>query len=221
MSAQRAAERVRRAIRKWLEMEAKPPRISTPGAPAREEKAWMGTVTGKRFRPFDPNPDDIDIRDIARGLAMTCRYGGQVKQFYSVAEHCVHVSLHVPVTLALYGLLHDSAEAYIGDMIRPIKHQPQMSEFRRAEHLIEASVDKKFGLAWTPEYAESVKVVDDRILVDEILALSNMPSAYLTSEALRDIKPLGIKIQGWSPAHAEFRFLDRFKQLTGQEVHPV
>ena len=182
------------------------------------EKAWMGTITGKKFNPFEPNVDDIDIRDIARGLAMTCRYGGQVKRFYSVAEHCVHVSMLVAPQYRLHGLLHDSAEAYIGDMIRPMKHHPQMLEFRRTEALLESAVALKFGLNWTLEAQVCVKAIATRILVDEVRVLSRMPDAYLNTPFLSKLKPTGKHLYCWSPEEAEQAFLNHFENLTGTIV---
>lgn len=174
----------------------------------------MGTISGEKFFPLDPRPEDVRIADIARGLSMTCRYAGQVKKFYSVSEHCVLVSRHVPPEFALEGLLHDSAEAYIGDMIRPLKHQVEMAEFRRAEAAIEACVAERFGLKVTPEAKRAIKEIDDRILVDEITALSAMPSFYLDSPPLRDKQPLGVEIEGCYPRLAEWNFMARYAELT-------
>lgn len=175
--------------------------------------AWMQTYTGRRFWPLDPRASEIKIEDIAHGLAMTCRYGGHSRRFYSVAEHALIVSEHVEPRYALHGLLHDSAEAYVGDMVRPLKHQPEMGEFRRAEALIEAQVAKRFGLKWTEDACEQVKEIDDRILVDEIHALMRKPRLYMGG-SLGQLKKLDARILGLSPDVAERVFLDRFKELT-------
>lgn len=176
---------------------------------------WMQTFTGRKFWPLDPLASEIDIADVAHGLAMTCRYGGQCQRFYSVAEHAFLVSFLVPAEFARHGLLHDSAEAYIGDMIRPLKHQPEMAEFRRAEAAIEHAVAEAFGLEWTPEAIAAVKEFDDRILVDEIASLMADPPAYMTGR-LAEIEPAGAFIGGWSPDSAEWHFLKRFRQLFGE-----
>lgn len=74
----------------------------------------------------DPDPDKISVEDIAHALSNVCRYGGHCKRFYSVAEHAVFVSRRVgamggDVRAQLAGLHHDDAEAYLGDIPRPIK----------------------------------------------------------------------------------------------------
>ena len=175
------------------------------------ERGWMGTFLGGKFFPLQPRADEVTIEDIAHGLAMTCRYGGQCKRFYSVAEHCVHVSHMVDPKYALHGLLHDSAEAYIGDMIRPLKHQPEMIAFRNAEEAIELEVAKHFGLRWSDEAKRSVKDVDNRILADEVLQLQTNPVDY---RDVHEQQPLGITLKCWNPADAELAFMDRFLRLT-------
>jgi len=175
------------------------------------ERGWMGTFHGGKFFPLAPKASDVDIVDIAHGLAMTCRYGGQCKRFYSVAEHCVHVSFMVDPKYALYGLLHDSAEAWIGDMPRPLKHQPEMKAFRDAEAAVELVVAEALGLNWTPEIHSSVKEIDNRILADEVLQLQPVPELY--TDVLQQ-SPLGVTLQCWNPAEAESMFLERYAALT-------
>src|SRR5690242_11754504 len=85
---------------------------------------WMQTYTGRRFWPLDPRVDDIDIGDIAHHLSLVCRFAGACREFYSVAQHCVGVSYVCDPKDALWGLLHDAAEAYVGDMVRPLKRSP-------------------------------------------------------------------------------------------------
>ncbi len=64
----------------------------------------------------------ISLEDIARGLSNICRFGGQRKQFYSVAHHSMLVAVLAPNELRLYALLHDASEAYLGDVVKPLKH---------------------------------------------------------------------------------------------------
>lgn len=105
---------------------------------------WMQTYTGKQFWPLDPMPEDIDIRDIAHSLALSCRFNGHCYVFYSVAQHSVLVSKLVKSTKALAALLHDSTEAYFGDIIKPIKmHLP---DIKKIEKNLEKAVFQHFGI---------------------------------------------------------------------------
>ncbi|MFG0247924.1 MAG: phosphohydrolase, partial [Phycisphaeraceae bacterium JB051] len=78
--------------------------------------SWIQTYTGKAFYPLREDPGIIDIRDIAHALSLQCRFNGHCSDFYSVAQHSVHVSEVVPQAFALWGLLHDAAEAYMSDL---------------------------------------------------------------------------------------------------------
>lgn len=211
VSAASAADRVRRYLRKRFG-------TSTAAVVERESlravgRGWMGTASGRQFWPLEPRAEDVDVADIVRGLAMTCRYGGQVKRYYSVAEHCVVVSRHVDPRFAREALFHDCAEAYIGDMIRPLKHQAAMKPFREAEAAIEEAVFEALGLAWTPESHAAVKTVDNAILVDEIKLLSAAPHMYLETPLLKDQKPLGAKLRCLDPVAAEVSFMTRYREL--------
>ncbi len=85
------------------------------------EKSGIVTFTGRVVHPFNPKPETICIEDIAHGLSLTCRFSGQCRNFYSVAQHSLVVGNIVPRHLALVGLLHDAAEAYLTDIPRPFK----------------------------------------------------------------------------------------------------
>ncbi len=177
-------------------------------------RGWMQTASGRRLDPLHLRAEDICVDDVAHGLAMTCRYGGQCKSYYSVAEHAVLVSRHVAPEFAREALLHDTSEAYIGDMIRPLKYQPEMAEFRKAEHDIEQCVIEHFGLHTDPAVWAAVKLVDDRILIDEIRALMHTPDMYLEPGGWTEgLEPLGADIACYSPERAEVVFMLRFLEL--------
>jgi 5'-nucleotidase len=192
------------------------------------ERGWMQTASGRKFYPLEPSPDDVELVDVAHGLAFTCRYGGHTKRYYSVAEHCVLVSEVIERdarasgmppdfvrAIALEALLHDSAEAYVGDMVRPLKHQPEMIEFRNAEARIEDCVRAAFKIESTEQSRKVIKIVDDRILVDEITALMPNPGMYLETDTLRGVEPIGVHVMGWSPEMAQRRFIERYRELAG------
>lgn len=83
------------------------------------------TFTDKKFYFLDIRPEHICIEDIAHSLSNICRYGGHCKQFYSVAEHsiacCDRMGNGEDASVRLWALLHDAAEAYIGDICKPLK----------------------------------------------------------------------------------------------------
>ena len=83
----------------------------------------MNTASGRLVDPFNLRLEDIAIEDIAHSLSMQCRFNGHCARFYSVAEHSVLVSRLVLPKNRLWGLLHDAQEAYLGDIITPIKQQ--------------------------------------------------------------------------------------------------
>lgn len=170
--------------------------------------SWLQTFTGRQFWPLDPQPGDVDIADIAHALSLICRYGGHTQRFYSVAEHAVHVSRAVPPEDALRGLLHDAAEAYVGDMVRPLKHH--MPEYRQVEWRIIDVIYESLALTG-PHYPDSVREADNRILLDERNALLTRPPVAWEQDGL---EPLGIEIKSWRPELAEAYFLTRFHELT-------
>lgn len=125
--------------------------------------SWFLTSSGIPFYPLDPRPEEITISDIAHSLANVCRFGGHCDPFYSVAQHSIHVSKLVPRELALQALLHDAAEAYIGDMVRPLKLH--MDQFQTAESRIWKVIAKKFDIP--VELAPEVKIADNVALMTE------------------------------------------------------
>lgn len=171
---------------------------------------WMQLYSGAPFWPLEPDAERIDIIDIAHSLSMQCRYAGHVHSFYSVAEHSVHVSRAVPAQDALWGLLHDAAEAYLVDVPRPVK--PFLTGYATAEARLVEAIAERFNLPTTPMVVPlSVQEADSRILINErdmLLNPSHIPWNW-QAEPLPDVQ-----ICGWSPAEAKAQFLARFKELT-------
>jgi hypothetical protein len=127
------------------------------------------TYTGGQFDLFEPDPDDVRLRDIAAGLAHICRFGGHCRCFYSVAHHSLHVSRELPSDaprLQLFGLLHDAGEAYVGDIPRPFKAEYDV--FERIEDRILDAVWTAFEVdPPTEDEWEQVMAADDRLLAYE------------------------------------------------------
>jgi hypothetical protein len=103
------------------------------------------TFTGREVDPLTMGPEDVQIEDIAHSLALQCRYMGHSAGFYSVARHSIIVAHNAPDHLALDALLHDAAEAYLGDLPRPLKHGEFGEAYLAAEAKIEALIDARFG----------------------------------------------------------------------------
>src|SRR3954471_14156782 len=113
---------------------------------------YLQTVSGRFVNPFDPDPDQLDIADIARALANVCRFGGHCRAFYSVAQHSVIVSRLVEerggdAEEAFAALMPNPTEAYRGDMPHPLKHRSALgAAFREAEDDLERAIRERFAI---------------------------------------------------------------------------
>lgn len=135
------------------------------------------TYSGELFNPLAAEGEEcgsIHLFDIAHALSNLCRFNGHTKRFYSVGEHSLNVSSllahHAPVIQA-WGLLHDSAEAYLGDMVRPIKKR--MPDFQVIENRLLQRIAKRFGLPWP--IPAVVFDADDIMLATEFRDLMQSP----------------------------------------------
>jgi hypothetical protein len=178
----------------------------------------MQVGDGRRFYPFDPRPEEIHIEDIAGALSRICRFGGHTRDFYSVAQHSVMVSQVCAPEDALWGLLHDAAEAYIGDLPRPIKRHSSMMNYRLSEGYVMLAVTERFGLEppdrWVHGMPESVHRADEILLATEardLMGNGNLPRW----DSLTGIEPLPARIQAWGPDYTRLAFMYRFRELTG------
>uniref|UniRef100_A4XZH2 Phosphohydrolase n=1 Tax=Ectopseudomonas mendocina (strain ymp) TaxID=399739 RepID=A4XZH2_ECTM1 len=106
--------------------------------------SWIITRTGKRFDLLEPAAHMVDPTDIAHALSMQCRFNGHVKSFYSVAQHCLVVAELVPVQYQLEALLHDATEAYVGDLVSPLKQA--LPEYRQIEMRVWHAICHRFDI---------------------------------------------------------------------------
>ncbi len=191
---------------------------------------WMITFTGKAFTPADPKPEQIDVRDIAHGLSNLCRYAGQTRRFYSVAEHCVLMCRAAkaegqPHHVQLAALLHDAPEAYLVDVPRPVKAliKPHYSLAEmRVEDAITQALDLPDGQEWSFVGCGFghpwVKEADGRIVADERAALLAPCPPGLTWTTR---EPLGVTIECWTPERAEYEYLSALRDFgidTGEDA---
>jgi hypothetical protein len=174
---------------------------------------WMTTFTGKRFYPLDPKPEDVTIEDIAHALAYTCRWHGHTTRYYSVAQHCVFTSSAADRPYRRAMLLHDAAEAYLGDLARPIKRDTEMGAlFTVMEDRVQAAVIEAFGLE-VPDKVQS-KVWDNRVLLAEADDLVNQDWLVALRDRLKLERFPSEEIVALGPEAAERMFLRRFLELS-------
>lgn len=166
------------------------------------------TVSGHRFNFLTPESSEFGLEDVAHALSHICRFTGHTREFYSVAQHSVLVSRLLPRELALQGLMHDAAEAFIGDVSSPLKRM--LPEYKAIERRIEAAVFARFGL---PEFFDpAVKFADLVALATEKRDLMRHVPNGIDWSALPD--PAATKLDPWTSAHAKQAFIDRFWELT-------
>lgn len=146
----------------------------------------LKTLAGRLIEMLAPTPQDIDLADIARGLCTQVRFAGHINRYhYSVAEHSVRVaarvrSLGASVEMQRAALLHDAAEAYLGDLIGPLKHalrqieERDRSSFDFVEDLWLEAIGARFGVGLVPLPRE-VKLADAWMLCIEDRDLRGIP----------------------------------------------
>jgi 5'-deoxynucleotidase YfbR-like HD superfamily hydrolase len=192
----------------------------------RVPRAWQRMLSGRRLDLLDPSPLDIEIDDIAHGLARVARWNGQTlgHHIYSVAQHTLLVEEIarrsvgvVDRRLGLALLLHDAAEYVIGDMISPFKAVLGDSYKGTEKRLLEA-IHRRFGLSkLPPAVTELIKTADRQAAFLEATKLAG----FSESEALSFFGtapklPTTIVhdfLTPWTVDVAERRYLRRFSQL--------
>jgi hypothetical protein len=119
------------------------------------------SVSGRRINLEEPRPSDIRLDDIACGLSNVCRFSGQVREFYSVAQHSVLVSTLVPSWLGWAALHHDDTEAYLCDLSRHLKHHDLLAGYRLLEARLDAVIRGRFKIELTGGDRAMIKAADD------------------------------------------------------------
>ncbi len=175
-------------------------------------ETWILTHCGHHLDLYRPDPEKIEIEDIAVGLSRECRFAGQTRAFYSVAQHSVLASRIVPEAFALEALLHDATEAFIRDLPYPLK--TLLPEYRRIERGLDLAIRLRFGLPETP--SREVHLADRILLATEKRDL--MPVDPTPWNILEGIEPLSDPIDPWSSVRSMGLFLHRFLELSVNEV---
>lgn len=186
-------------------------------------RAWQRMLSGRRLDLLDPSPFDIEIEDIAHGLARVARWNGQTRgdHAFSVAEHCILVEQCLAQLKPgaserwrLAALLHDAPEYVIGDLISPFKAAVGI-DYKALENRLLAAIHVRFGLPaqLSPELNQLIKRADRASAYFEATQLAG----FAPAEALdifgrpRGLRP--VKLKPLAARDAQLAFLDRFKAL--------
>jgi 5'-deoxynucleotidase YfbR-like HD superfamily hydrolase len=187
-------------------------------------RAWQRMLSGRRLDLLNPSPLDVEIEDIAHGLARVARWNGQTKgdHAFSVAQHCVlveRIATELKPLLSregrLMALLHDSSEYVVGDLISPFKAAVGL-DYKSFELRLLAAIHIRFGLP--PKAPASVLSLIKR--ADQISAFheATQLAGFLPDEARRYFgAPTGARtprLIPLPPKEAQALFLDRFMKLT-------
>ena len=175
---------------------------------------WIQTYTGLRAHILNLCAEQILMEDIAHSLALTCRFRGHCRGFYSVAQHSVLAAQLAPTGLKMKALLHDAFEAYFSDVARPIKNLVTIGgrDIDELENEILGRIMQTYGVTPpTDEEARLIKDVDNALLLAEARDLMHgSPSA---EEWGIDSEPYEGTITPWPWELAKERFLACFKCL--------
>ena len=168
---------------------------------------WIQTHTGKQFWPMDPNPDAISIIDIATSLSRVNRFTGHTIFCYSVAQHSVYVSDILPKEYQKWGLLHDAHEAYVNDMVSPVKKYFPL--YQEIETKLMKTMAQRFDLTWP--VPKPIVEADYIILATEKRDIMGPEPASWGPLP----KPANFTIEKWTVERAYKQFLKRFEELFG------
>ena len=183
------------------------PDIDDMGVTEIRGESFLQTFTGKMISVQRPDPAMIDLRDIVASLSKQCRFNGHCSRFYSVGEHTVNgvnlVRRHFPdnINLIKSWFIHDFTEAYVGDVIRPVKRH--LPEFKTIEEGFHKATNKAFGVENYDH--EGVMTIDNwmvmwekRDLLPSNIVWPGMPDIdFLNLETLPEYSPWNVEAELW------------------------
>jgi uncharacterized protein len=206
---------------------------------------WILTAQGNQFNFENLESNTYSIEEIASALSKTCRFGGHCKSFYSVAQHstlCVDMIIEAVAHLGgepdgfdyleTYKtvLLHDATEAYIGDMVRPLKHLPRMSAFSEIEDIIHMCLRSSFGLPKVaPSYQQEITHLVDNMALKlerklllpehhESWGLEKYPDTHRTFFPLNPSEAEELFLSRWPINEKEFTLEGQPDKRTGSAL---
>ena len=192
-------------------------------------RAWQRMLSGRRLDLIDPSPLDVEIGDIAHGLARVARWNGQTKgpEIFSVAQHSLLVEalfaaaeVSPPARARLAALLHDAPEYVIGDMISPFKAAIG-GDYKLIEARLKRAVLIRFGLSAEAQddFDRRIKIADRTSAYLEATALAGfsiVEARKLFGEPDLPIRDFAAFLEPMRPADVEARFLARFDELDAE-----
>lgn len=198
------------------------------GKNKQQDRAWQRMLSGRRLDLLDPSPMDIEIEDIAHGLARVARWNGQTsgEWAFSVAQHSVLVERlftkfypDMPRNWRLACLLHDAAEFVIGDMITPFK-AILADEYKSVEQRLTMAVHIRFGLPGIlPDHVnKAIKRADKVAAFLEATQLAGFTDKEARQIIARPRVIPTLKIKPQKPADAAEAYLRRFRYLAGKNA---
>jgi uncharacterized protein len=190
-------------------------------------RVWQRMLSGRRLDLLDPSPLDIEVSDIAHGLARVARWNGQTRgaHIFSVAQHTLLVEAvmreempRVDIRLRLAALLHDAPEYVIGDMISPFK-AVLGGDYKAVEKRLLAAIHLRFGLpaVLADDVTQLIKAADRGAAYLEATELAGFAQAEARRLFGRDpgLPPSTQReyLTPWTAAKAEKQFLARFEKV--------
>jgi uncharacterized protein len=180
-------------------------------------------LSGRRLDLLDPSPLDIEIGDIAHGLARVARWNGQTTgdHAFSVAQHSLvveaiatHLRPDLELRWRLAALLHDAPEYVIGDMISPFKAALGV-DYKAFEERLETAIHLRFGLP--PKTPAPIKALLKQADIACAFFEATQLAGFGVDEAVRLFGPapegLEMRLEPWAAHEAQTRYLERFAEL--------
>lgn len=208
----------------WPIMTSK--KTTSPKRLSQSPRAWQRMLSGRRLNLIDPSPMDIEIEDIAHGLARVARWNGQTNGdwSFSVAQHSVMVERlfarqnpNAPRKWRLACLLHDAPEYVIGDMITPFKSLLS-DQYSNVEKRLEVAVHIRFGLPGDlPESVhKAIKRADKLAAYLEAIQLAGFSEKEARQAIARPRSVPNMRIKPQPPQEAAEAYMRRFRYLGGK-----
>ena len=176
-------------------------------APVKHPYIWTAGGPNRRWMVQDLQPDMIDRKAIVYGLGKECRFARQIEGFYTVAQHSVYVRSFGDADAweRFMFLMHDAAEAWLGDQAKPIK--VTLPDYNRLEEEVMAIVARRFHLPNGFHKDPRIKEVDNRMLVTEAMQLFDCTPPWLDDYLKAGVRPYNITIEplDWQEAMDQFK----------------